>query len=161
MRVVRHWNTSPREAVDVPPPFKAKLNGALSDWIQWMMILAHVREAGLDNVWKSLPTQAVLWLHDLKYPAFSDLACLLVGDAVHGSVGQRSGCYRYGCWRAPQTMLSSWNIEKTQDWKEKLVSLEEFYSSCELPKKEGKVANAINVFLICCDPACALASQSL
>ena len=35
MRVVRHWNRLPREAVDAPPleVLKAKLDGALSNLI--------------------------------------------------------------------------------------------------------------------------------
>jgi len=39
MRVVRHWNRIPREAVDSPSlgEFKARLDGALSNLIQWKM----------------------------------------------------------------------------------------------------------------------------
>ncbi|KFQ83666.1 hypothetical protein N337_01723, partial [Phoenicopterus ruber ruber] len=35
MRVVRHWNRLPREAVDAPPleVFKARLDGALSNLV--------------------------------------------------------------------------------------------------------------------------------
>jgi len=35
MRVVRHWNRLPREAVDVPclEAFKARLNGTLSNLV--------------------------------------------------------------------------------------------------------------------------------
>jgi len=35
MRVVRHWNSSPREAVAAPSPevFKARLDGALSNLV--------------------------------------------------------------------------------------------------------------------------------
>ena len=37
MRVVRHWNRLPREAVDAPSleVFKARLDGALSNLVQW------------------------------------------------------------------------------------------------------------------------------
>jgi len=40
MRVVKHWNKFPREAVEVPSPepFKARLDGALSK-LKWKMFL--------------------------------------------------------------------------------------------------------------------------
>jgi len=41
MRVVRHWTRFPREAVDAPSlaVFKARLDGALSNLVQWKMSL--------------------------------------------------------------------------------------------------------------------------
>jgi len=41
MRVVKHWNRLPREAVDVPSlaVFKARLDGALSTLVWWKMSL--------------------------------------------------------------------------------------------------------------------------
>ncbi|MCQ4179464.1 hypothetical protein FK518_28345, partial [Klebsiella pneumoniae] len=41
MRVVRHWNRLPREAVDAPSleVFKARLDGALSDLVWWKVSL--------------------------------------------------------------------------------------------------------------------------
>jgi len=41
MRVVRHWNRLPREAVAVPSlaVFKARLDGALSNLVWWKMSL--------------------------------------------------------------------------------------------------------------------------
>jgi len=41
MRVVKHWNRLPREAVDAPSlvVFKARLEGALSSLVWWMMSL--------------------------------------------------------------------------------------------------------------------------
>ena len=41
MRVVRHWNRLPREAVDAPSlaVFKAGLDGALSNLVYWKMSL--------------------------------------------------------------------------------------------------------------------------
>ena len=41
MRVVRHWNRLPREAVDAPSlaVFKARLDGALSNLVWWKMSL--------------------------------------------------------------------------------------------------------------------------
>ena len=41
MRVVRHWNRLPREAVDAPSlaAFKARLDGALSSVVWWKMSL--------------------------------------------------------------------------------------------------------------------------
>ena len=37
VRVVRHWNTLPREIMDAPSleVFKARLDGALRDLVQW------------------------------------------------------------------------------------------------------------------------------
>jgi len=44
MRVVKHWNMLPREAVDAPSleVFKARLDGALSNLIQWKVSLPMV-----------------------------------------------------------------------------------------------------------------------
>ncbi|PKU48009.1 hypothetical protein llap_1718 [Limosa lapponica baueri] len=41
VRVVRHWNRLPSEAVDAPllEVFKARLNGALSNLVQWEVSL--------------------------------------------------------------------------------------------------------------------------
>ena len=41
MRVVRHWNRIPSEVVDAPSleAFKARLDGALSDLVQWEVFL--------------------------------------------------------------------------------------------------------------------------
>jgi len=41
MRVVKHWNRLPREAVDTPSPavFKARLDGALRNLVWWKMSL--------------------------------------------------------------------------------------------------------------------------
>jgi len=41
MRVVKHWDRLPREAVDVPSlsVFKARLDGALSNLVWWKMSL--------------------------------------------------------------------------------------------------------------------------
>ena len=41
MRVMKHWNRLPREAVEAPSlePFKARLDGALSNLIQLKMFL--------------------------------------------------------------------------------------------------------------------------
>ena len=41
IRVVKHWNRLPREAVDAPSleVFKARLDGALSNLIYWEMSL--------------------------------------------------------------------------------------------------------------------------
>ena len=41
MRVVGHWNKLPREAVDAPSleAFKARLDGALSNLVQWEVSL--------------------------------------------------------------------------------------------------------------------------
>jgi len=41
MRVVRHWNRLPREAVAAPslPSLKARLDGALSTLVWWKMSL--------------------------------------------------------------------------------------------------------------------------
>ena len=41
MRVVKHWNRLPREAVDVPSleAFKVRLDGALSNLVWWKMSL--------------------------------------------------------------------------------------------------------------------------
>jgi len=41
MRVVKHWNRLPREAVAAPSleVFKARLDGALSNLVKWKMSL--------------------------------------------------------------------------------------------------------------------------
>jgi len=48
MRVVKHWHRLPREAVDAPSVevFKARLNGALSNLVEWKMPL--VTAGGLE-----------------------------------------------------------------------------------------------------------------
>ena len=55
MRVVRHWNRLPREAVAVPSlaVFKVRLDGALSNLVWWKV---------------SLPMAAGLELDDLEGP---------------------------------------------------------------------------------------------
>jgi len=41
LRVVRHWHTLPREAVDVPSleVFQVRLNGAWNNLVQWKVSL--------------------------------------------------------------------------------------------------------------------------
>jgi len=41
VRAVRHWNTLPREVVDVPSleVFRARLDGPLSNLVQWKVSL--------------------------------------------------------------------------------------------------------------------------
>jgi len=45
MRMVRHWNKLPREAVDAPSlqGFKARLEGALSNLVWWKVSLPMAR----------------------------------------------------------------------------------------------------------------------
>jgi len=42
VRVVRHWNRLPREAVDGPSPaaFRARSDGALSNVVRWKVSLS-------------------------------------------------------------------------------------------------------------------------
>ena len=56
VRMVRHWNRSPREVVDAPSleAFKARLDGAVSNLVQWEL---------------SLPIEGGLELDDLKVPS--------------------------------------------------------------------------------------------
>ena len=51
MRVVRHWSTLPREAVAVPSleVFKARLDGALSNLVEWKMYLPMAVGLELDD----------------------------------------------------------------------------------------------------------------
>jgi len=62
MKVARHRNRLPREAVDVPSleTFKARLDGALSNLVSWEVSLPHGRGVGLDDLQRSLPTQTIL-----------------------------------------------------------------------------------------------------
>jgi len=59
VRVVRHWNRLPRKAVDVPSVavFKARLDGALSNLVWWMV---HGRGLGIEWSLRSLPPQTFL-----------------------------------------------------------------------------------------------------
>ncbi|PKU43685.1 hypothetical protein llap_6013 [Limosa lapponica baueri] len=61
VRVVRHWNRLPREAVDAPSleVFKARLDGALSNLVWWEVSL---HRAGGGTQWSlmSLPTLTIL-----------------------------------------------------------------------------------------------------
>ena len=52
VRVVRHWNRSPREAVAAPSlgVFKARLDGALSNLVQWKVSLSMAGGLGLDDL---------------------------------------------------------------------------------------------------------------
>jgi len=62
MRVVRHWNRLPREAVAAPSlaVLKARLDGALSSLVWWKVSLAHGRGLGTRSSVRSLPTQTIL-----------------------------------------------------------------------------------------------------
>jgi len=52
MRVVKHWNRLPREAVAAPSleVFKARLNGALSNLVWWKMFVLMVGELEPDDL---------------------------------------------------------------------------------------------------------------
>jgi len=52
LRVVRHWNRLPREAVDAPSleVFKARLDGALSNLVWWKVSLTMARGLELDDL---------------------------------------------------------------------------------------------------------------
>jgi len=52
MRVVRHWNRLPREAVDVPSlaVFKARLDGAWSNLVWWKVFLPMAGVLKLDDL---------------------------------------------------------------------------------------------------------------
>ena len=52
MRVVRHWHRLLREAVAAPSleGFKAKLDGALSNLVQWKVSLTTAGGMELDNL---------------------------------------------------------------------------------------------------------------
>ena len=52
MRVVRHWNRLPREAVDVPSleVFKARLDGALNNLLWWKVLLPMARGLETDDL---------------------------------------------------------------------------------------------------------------
>jgi len=52
MRVVRHWNSLPREAVDAPSlaGFKARWDGALSNLIWWKMSLLMAEGLESDDI---------------------------------------------------------------------------------------------------------------
>ena len=56
----------PREAVDVPLPeaSKFRLDGALGNLIQWKMSLPTAGRVERDDLWRSLPTQTILWFYD-------------------------------------------------------------------------------------------------
>jgi len=59
VRVVRHWNRLPREAVAAPflEVFKARLDVALSSLVWWKVSLPMGREVGTRWSVRSLPTQ--------------------------------------------------------------------------------------------------------
>ena len=52
MRVLRDWNRLPREAVDVPSleVFKVRLDGALSNLVQWKLSLPMAGVLEVDNL---------------------------------------------------------------------------------------------------------------
>jgi len=52
MRVVRHWNRLPREAVDVPSleVLKARLDGALKNLVKWKVPLPTAVWLELDDL---------------------------------------------------------------------------------------------------------------
>jgi len=52
MRVVRHWNRLPREAVDAPSlaVLKTRLDGALSNLIWWKMSVPMAGALELDDL---------------------------------------------------------------------------------------------------------------
>ena len=52
VRVVRHWNRLPREAVDAPflEVFKARLDGALSNLVLWKVSLPMAGGLELDDL---------------------------------------------------------------------------------------------------------------
>ena len=52
VRVVRHWNRLPREAVDAPSleVFKARLDGALSNLVWWKVSVPVARALELDDL---------------------------------------------------------------------------------------------------------------
>ena len=52
MKVVRHWNRLPREAVDAPSlaVFKARLDGALSNRVYWKVSLPMAGGLELDDL---------------------------------------------------------------------------------------------------------------
>jgi len=52
MRMVRHWHMLPREAVAAPSlaVFKARLDGALSNLVQWKVSLPMAGELELDDL---------------------------------------------------------------------------------------------------------------
>jgi len=62
MRVVRHWNRLPREAVDASSleVFRAGLDGALSNLLSWKVSLPMVGGLGTVYSIRSLPTQTIL-----------------------------------------------------------------------------------------------------
>ena len=62
MRVVRHWNGLPKEAVDAPSleAFKARLDGALGSLVWWLASLPAAGGAGTRWCERSLPAQSVL-----------------------------------------------------------------------------------------------------
>ena len=65
MKVVKHWNRLPREVVDAPSlaVFKASLDGALSNLVQWRMSLLMAGGVGTRCSLRFLPTLTILRFH--------------------------------------------------------------------------------------------------
>ena len=62
MRLVRHWSSLLREAVDAPSleVFKARLDGALGNLVWWEVSLPMAEGVGIRGSLRDLPTQPIL-----------------------------------------------------------------------------------------------------